>query len=281
LECFFPNAQISDKLSKKLFIVVLFGLVRKEIQIMANCTKCGAQVQDGSVFCPICGAAQQAAPQPEAQPESVYQQPGAQPGYQQPQPGYQQQPGAQPGYQQQTGAQQGYQQPGAQPGYQQQPGAQQGYQQPGAQPGYQQQPGAQQGYQQPGAQPGYQQPGQPNYSDPVADWQANKIYGILSYIGFLVFVTIFAAPKQSRYSRYHANQGLVLFIAEVVVVIVLNIISAILTFSYLFGGVFFIGIIQWVFSAIFLILAILGILNAYNGKQVPLPVIGDKFNILK
>jgi uncharacterized membrane protein len=269
---------------------------------MANCTKCGAQVQDDSVFCPICGAAQQTSQampgaqqgaetisgyqQPGAAQPGYQQQPGAQPGYQQPgaQPGYQQQPGAQPGYQQpgaaqpgyqQPGAQPGYQQPGVQPEYQQQPGAQPGYQQPGGQPGYQQQPGAQPGYQQ---QPGYQ----PNYADPVADWQANKLYGILSYIGFLVLVTVFAAPKQSRYSRYHANQGLVLFIAEVAVYIVLGIITAIFASSYfLFGGLVVISILQFVFGVIFLILSILGILNAYNGKQVPLPVIGDKFNILK
>ncbi|MBO4410832.1 MAG: zinc ribbon domain-containing protein [Lachnospiraceae bacterium] len=44
---------------------------------MAFCTNCGAQIADGAKFCPNCGAAQGAAPQPVQQP--VYQQPAAQP----------------------------------------------------------------------------------------------------------------------------------------------------------------------------------------------------------
>jgi len=63
---------------------------------MAFCTKCGAQVPDGTAFCTSCGASiaaaapAAAAPQPEAQPQPApqYQQP--QPQYQQPQ--YQQAP---------------------------------------------------------------------------------------------------------------------------------------------------------------------------------------------
>jgi uncharacterized membrane protein YvbJ len=50
---------------------------------MAFCTSCGAQIPDGTKFCPSCGAAQEAA-QPVQQP--VYQQPVyQQPVYQEPQ----------------------------------------------------------------------------------------------------------------------------------------------------------------------------------------------------
>ena len=49
---------------------------------MAFCTKCGAQIADGTQFCPVCGAPQG---QPEA-PAPQYQQPQyEQPQYQQPQ----------------------------------------------------------------------------------------------------------------------------------------------------------------------------------------------------
>ena len=40
---------------------------------MAFCTNCGTQLPEGTKFCPACGAAQNAAPQPAPQP--VYQQP--------------------------------------------------------------------------------------------------------------------------------------------------------------------------------------------------------------
>ena len=57
---------------------------------MAFCSKCGAQMNDGSAFCPSCGAATQA----QQQQQQQYQQPQ----YQQPQ--YQQPQYQQPQYQQ-------------------------------------------------------------------------------------------------------------------------------------------------------------------------------------
>ena len=77
------------------------------------CNNCGAQIPDGSPFCPSCGA-QQAQ---QAQQQAYQQQPQ---GYQQPyqQQGYQQQAYQQP-YQQQAYQQQGYQQPYGQQAYQQ------------------------------------------------------------------------------------------------------------------------------------------------------------------
>ena len=41
--------------------------------------------------------------------------------------------------------------------------------------------------------------------------------GVLSYLGILVFVPLIAGNKQSPYVRFHTNQGLVLFIASVIV----------------------------------------------------------------
>lgn len=43
-----------------------------------------------------------------------------------------------------------------------------------------------------------------------------KVLSVLAYIGILVLVTIFAAPKKSVYARYHANQGLILLIVNAI-----------------------------------------------------------------
>ena len=48
-----------------------------------------------------------------------------------------------------------------------------------------------------------------------ADIESNKVYALLSYIGILFLVPIIAAPK-SKFARYHANQGLTLFICAFV-----------------------------------------------------------------
>lgn len=44
------------------------------------------------------------------------------------------------------------------------------------------------------------------------DINQNKVMAVLAYIGILVLVPLLAAPN-SKYARYHVNQGLLLFIA--------------------------------------------------------------------
>ena len=204
------------------------------------------------------------------QPQQGYQQPQqgyqhSQQGYQQPQQGYQQ---PQQGYQQpQQGyqqPQQGYQQP--QQGYQQ---PQQGYQQP--QQGYQQ---PQQGYQQP--QQGYQQQGYPQVN--ITDAQMKKGMAIISYFYILVLIPIFAA-KNDPFARYHANQGLILFILQFILNVISNVavrllvgVSATLVWGLTFG----INILMFVI----LIFNIIGIINAAKGRMKPLPIFGG-IKILK
>lgn len=111
------------------------------------------------------------------------------------------------------------------------------------------------------------------------DIDGNKIMAVLSYFGFLVLVPILAA-KESAYARFHANQGLVLFIVEIAVGIVSSILSFILTAILGGFGALLTGIISGVLSLAMLVLAILGIVNAATGKAKKLPVVGN-FTILK
>ena len=110
-----------------------------------------------------------------------------------------------------------------------------------------------------------------------ADVEQNKAMGILAYLGPLVFIPMFAA-KGSKFARFHANQGLTLFIACVAWSIVYSILNwIILAISW---RLYFISSLIGLFSLVFLILAVLGIVNAANGRAKELPVIG-KFKILK
>lgn len=102
------------------------------------------------------------------------------------------------------------------------------------------------------------------------DIEKNKVMALLSYIGFLFIVPLFAA-KDSKFARFHANQGIVLFIAA----IVLNIVSVLLGYIPVVGW-----ILAWVMRVIWWALAVLGIVNALNGKAKQLPLIGG-ITILK
>jgi uncharacterized membrane protein len=130
---------------------------------------------------------------------------------------------------------------------------------------------------------------EPDYSgDFAADAAANKVYGILAYLGILVAISIFAAPKSSRFARFHANQGLVLFIAIVAAEVAVSVLSGIgatvsmgaLGFgaSIAVAGIFL--LVQTLVGAVGLVLIIIGIVNACKQQLKPLPLIG-KINILR
>ncbi len=127
----------------------------------------------------------------------------------------------------------------------------------------------------------YQSP--PLQTSPGTDAQNNKAMAILAYLGILVLVPIFAA-KDSKFARFHANQGLVLFVAEIAFSIVYSILLSILS-NLLFstGSLGVWGILTTLLGLLWLVfpvLAIIGIINAVNGRMKELPVIGS-ITILK
>ena len=121
-----------------------------------------------------------------------------------------------------------------------------------------------------------------NTADTTADFdpkdvEQNKVMGILAYLSWLVLIPIFAA-KGSKFARFHANQGLVLAITEIAWWIVQSILTSILfSISWRLG---FISTILSLVNIVFLVLLIIGIMNAASGKAKELPIIG-KFKILK
>ena len=115
----------------------------------------------------------------------------------------------------------------------------------------------------------------------VNDISENKVMGILAYFGPLVLIPIFAAPT-SKFARYHSNQGLLLLIGEAILMVLNIILGIIFPFGWLVGGAVYtifnvILTILWIGLGI---LAILGLVNAAQGKMKELPLIG-KFRLLK
>ena len=87
-----------------------------------------------------------------------------------------------------------------------------------------------------------------------------NILAIISYIGVLCLIPILMKEKDV-FVKFHAKQGLVLFIAEVATML----ISWIPFLGWL------IGFICWFIWAW---LSLTGIFNVMKGKQVSLPIIG-------
>lgn len=93
----------------------------------------------------------------------------------------------------------------------------------------------------------------------------------LAYI--LFFLPLVACPD-SRFGRFHANQGLLILIGAIGGGIALAIISTILgLISYY---LLFISTLLYIALYVGLtVLIVMGIINAVNGKAKPLPLIGN------
>ena len=112
-------------------------------------------------------------------------------------------------------------------------------------------------------------PGAPVPSD-IRDAQDNKAMAVLAYIIFLIPLL---AAKESRFARYHTNEGLVLFLASLVLSIVYTVLTTVLTaISWRLGLA--VGGILWLIFFVPTILAVIGIINACKGEMKPLPLIG-------
>lgn len=92
-----------------------------------------------------------------------------------------------------------------------------------------------------------------------ADVNGNKLMAILAYLGILVLIPLFAA-KESKFARFHTNQGLILLILEIVI----------------YAGCRFIRLytLMGLLDLVVFIFALIGIINAAKGEAKPLPLIG-------
>ena len=109
------------------------------------------------------------------------------------------------------------------------------------------------------------------------DIEKNKVVAGLSYFGILFFLPLVAAPD-SRFGKFHANQALVLLLAGVVGAISLGIISVVLTLIW-WRLALLSSVLYTVFGLALTAVAIIGLVNAFQGKAKELPLI-SKINII-
>jgi uncharacterized membrane protein len=109
---------------------------------------------------------------------------------------------------------------------------------------------------------GMQGGGQGQAVDPQ-DAANNKVMAVLSYWGVLWLAPFFMA-KQSPFVKYHLNQGIVVFAIYVVGSILATVLGMISSMLAMVGSLVY--LVGFVF-------AVLGSLNAWNGKAAPLPVL--------
>jgi uncharacterized membrane protein len=108
------------------------------------------------------------------------------------------------------------------------------------------------------------------YADPN-DVQENKVLAIVAYILFFIPL-LTGTVKTSPFTKYHTNQGTLLFISAFIYGVAYSILTTVLAFIPILGWamIALLGLLALIFP----VFAILGIINAANGKLKPLPLIG-------
>lgn len=100
------------------------------------------------------------------------------------------------------------------------------------------------------------------------DIEENKIIAAIGYIGVLCLIPLLA-KRESKFAQFHGKQGLVLFIAWIVI--------------WVIGIIPFLGwLIAFLGSLVLLVLSIMGIVQALSGKYWKLPFLAkyaEKINL--
>lgn len=120
--------------------------------------------------------------------------------------------------------------------------------------------------------------------------EANRVTAALGYVPFLFFIPIFA-NREDEFAQFHGKQSLVLFCALIILWIAIWLIY--LIFRGILGNIFIIGflfktlawlihnVIGTIISLGYLVLMVLGIINAASGNYWRIPIIGAYAERLK
>jgi len=92
----------------------------------------------------------------------------------------------------------------------------------------------------------------------------SKLWAFLVYLLSIIgFVLVYLLKKDDKFAMYHAKQSLVLFLFAVIIAVVGSIVPVLGWFIILPLG-----------NVLVLVLAVMGIINALQGKMAPLWLIG-------
>lgn len=94
-----------------------------------------------------------------------------------------------------------------------------------------------------------------------------KLFAFLGVLFTVIgFIVVYATRKDDKYAMYYGKQGLVLFIAWVIVSVVGWIIGWVPVIGWLIMALLWLGmVLLWIF----------GMISSLSGEMKPIPIIGE------
>ena len=96
---------------------------------------------------------------------------------------------------------------------------------------------------------------------------------VLAYFSILFFLPLVFC-RENEYAKFHANQGLVLFISVAVINVLIELVSLVIPSPPVKNAIY------TIFNLVAICFSILGVLHVVNEQDKPLPLIG-KITIIK
>ncbi len=108
------------------------------------------------------------------------------------------------------------------------------------------------------------------YKYDAQDVKENKLWAALSYVVILFILPLCVNGGKSGYAKFHANQGFLLFLTELVCLLANAALG-------------WIPVLGWIIRVLLILIVILfiiqGIINAVCGKARELPFIGNLLHV--
>lgn len=108
--------------------------------------------------------------------------------------------------------------------------------------------------QQPQQTPEAPAPSPPSPGGGDKDVEENKVLAAISYL-WIVSLIILLVKKESKFAKFHAKQGLILWIASIVF--------------------WFIPWIGWILNLVIFVFIVIGFIQAISGKWYKVPLVGQ------
>ena len=103
--------------------------------------------------------------------------------------------------------------------------------------------------------------------------KGKKITACLAYLFWLTVIPM-VYSSESKFIKYHANQGFVLAIVETIYLVITVIVSKILWSVSRSTSLLVETTMLMVFVGVFGVLSLIGIFNVIRGKEKPIPTFG-------
>ncbi|MCM1228425.1 MAG: hypothetical protein NC320_13580 [Clostridium sp.] len=113
----------------------------------------------------------------------------------------------------------------------------------------------------------------------TSDIEQNKMLALVCYIPLLFWIPL-VAGGDSKFAKFHSNQGLILTIFSFAASVVTRLIDFVIDWIPVIGG-FVSGVISAALGIAVVAGIIIGIINSAQGKAKKLPLIGELFDIIK